>query len=319
MLNNKSAGLRAGKLRHAGFIRQNKSIVWIFLATAVFLLAVFFVPKKEAAEPEKSDKASEIREQPLVFFDEKLFYQAVNQAKENKEAAGKKIAGGIIPHHLLASFMIADFFKTVSAQKVENVFLIGPNHYEKGKDSALTSIYNWSTPFGQVATGSSIINRLVENKLAGIDDKILEKEHSVAGIMPFIKYYLPGAKVVPIILSQNTTRREMEKLSDELMSSVKKENSIIIASVDFSHYLTSEEAEDKDRETLKIMENFEYELLLNLDNDHLDSPASIGVMMMAMEKIKSGRLQILQNTNSGNLLGERYGKTTSYFSIIYPE
>lgn len=292
---------------------------YILLAFAVVLLVTFILLKEDTVRQGGDSQPAETRAQPLVFFDEKLFYQAVNQAKEEKEGSKNKIAGGIIPHHLLASFMIADFFKMVSEQKVEKVILIGPNHYEKGEGNALTSVYNWNTPFGLVEPDNAMITRLAGNNLAKVDDVVLANEHSVAGIMPFIKYYLPEAKITPIILSRNTTKQEMEQLAVELAESIQDKNSIVIASVDFSHYLTSEEAEAKDKETLKIMENSEYELLQGLNNDHLDSPASIGTLMLAMEKIKSGRLRVMHNTNSGNLLGERFGKTTSYFTIIYPE
>ena len=182
--------------------------------------------------------------------------------------------GGITPHHLAVGFILADFYYRLSWQKPTIIILLGPNHYERGNFKALTSLYGWQTPFGTVEPEEAIINTLVKQDLIRVDENTLPKDHALAGSMPFIKYYIPDAKVVPILISGRMTEKESVFLANRLKEFIKG-NVVIVAPVDFSHYLTNKEAQEKDKITLRVMKNFDYRQLFAMNNDYLDSPASV--------------------------------------------
>ncbi len=240
---------------------------------------------------------------------------AINRSK-NKLSFSTRVRGGIIPHHLLVSDVIADFFSRLSTQKPTTIILVGPNHYERGNFEALTSLYDWETPLGIVHADESIIGALIGSQLVVVDEKTLPDDHSLSAIMPFIKYYLPDAKVVPILVSRSLSKEESEILATKL-SSLFNDNTVVVASVDFSHYLSSTEARDKDEITLQILKEFDYQRLYLLDNDYLDSPASVGILLMTMQKLGSTNMEILFHTNSGEILNNKFIPTTSYFEIVY--
>jgi MEMO1 family protein len=98
---------------------------------------------------------------------------------------------------------------------------------------------------------------------------------------------------------------------------MKYKDTLILDSVDFSHYLTAAQAERNDKKTLDIMQRFDYPSLFTLNNDYVDSPPSIGVFLMAMQALGATDSTMLYNTNSGFLEGNDYIQTTSYFSIMY--
>lgn len=253
---------------------------------------------------------------PLVFFEENTFYAGVAQAKREDESFAYHVSGGIIPHHLFVGSIIADFFNRLSAQQPKTIILIGPNHYEKGDFKALTSLYGWQTPFGVVEPNEQITKDLLKNNLVKIDEEVLPKDHSVAGIMPFIKYYLPNTQVVPILLSSYISQEEAHILASNLKGHMDKD-AIIIAAVDFSHYLTNQQAQEKDEVTLEVMKNFDYRQLFSLNNDYLDSPPSIATLLTMMQKLGTTKMELLHHTNSGELQKDNYIETTSYFSIAY--
>lgn len=249
-----------------------------------------------------------------VFFDQKLFDQST--AEQNQQP-NKKIKGGVIPHHLLASNLIADFYSRLPQETIKTIFLIGPNHEEKGAFFSLSSLFEWDTPFGFVEPDEKIINDLVAKGVIQIDENVLETEHSVGNHFAFIKYYLPNVKVVPIIFSENVGQKEIKFVVDNLKDYLAQEGNIMIASIDFSHYLTEGQAEKNDQESLAAMQDFNYQQLLSYGNEHLDSSTSIIAMLMSMNEVGVDDFEVLYNTNSAKILGYDNLETTSYFSLIF--
>lgn len=252
---------------------------------------------------------------PLIYYDKGLFFKTRSDTSSLIEK-NVKIKGGIVPHHLLAGKLISVVFNQIKTQKPKTVILVGPNHYENGEYKVLTSIYAWKTPFGIVKPHLKFINQLIGKKIAYSNFDVLTYEHSVAGIMPYIKYYLPDVEVVPLILSSRLSQKEIYDLSQEIFS-LYNENTIIIASVDFSHYLTREIAQERDNETIGLMKNYQHGAILNRGNDYFDSPSSLVFLLMTMQKLNTANPVILENTNSGILLNDSTIPVTSYFSIVF--
>lgn len=264
----------------------------------------------------KTTTSKERPSHPLIFYEEKSFFEGVNQAKTVKKSTTYRITGGITPHHLAVSFILADFYNRLSWQKPTTIILLGPNHYEKGNFKALTSLYGWETPFGIVEPDEVIINTLVKRNLVRVDENTLPNDHAVAGSMSFIKYYIPEAKVVSILLSGSMNKEESEILADNLKEFVKGDT-VIVAPVDFSHYLTNKQAQEKDKITLQVMKDFDYRQLFLMNNDYLDSPPSIGTVLMVMQKLGTTNMDLLYHSNSGEIQKNDYIQTTSYFEIAY--
>lgn len=248
-----------------------------------------------------------------VFFDKKSFFEGVAKAETSKRL-NYQIKGGVIPHHILPSFILSDFFQKLSNQNLRTIILIGPNHFEKGEYKLLSSNGSWDTPFGQVNVNKNLLNLIEKQSSLKMDDQVLSAEHSIGTMMPYIKYYLPNTNVVPIILSGYLNKKDLDSFSSILQKIVDKDT-CVIASVDFSHYLYRIKARENDRLTKKLMENFEFDNLLRLNNDYIDSPPSIVMMLMLMQKQNTANFDIYFNTNSGDLLNDDSIETTSYFSI----
>lgn len=184
---------------------------------------------------------------------------------------------GIVPHHDTANILIDEFFQNFKTDKNIEVFLIGPNHLE----IETTTDYSISVP------------------------------------SEFIKKYLPNAKITPYILKRNTPISELESLSKKISPLVKDKKAILIASVDFSHNLTSNEADKRDEVTLQAIKDFNYQKLMLLNSEYLDSPASIVTLLMVMDSLNKKNFKILSHTNSAKLLGPSVTNTTSYFTILF--
>ena len=251
---------------------------------------------------------------PNKFFLAECFNPDVANKFEILQA---KIQGAVVPHHLLAHQLISEVFVQLQRQQPSLIILVGPNHYNRG-ERILTGTWSWQTPFGTVETEGEVIEELLKSSPVQKNDRVLGMEHSLGNLMPFIKFYLPETKVVPLIFHRNVTNKEAKLLAAQL-NNVLKNDTVIIASVDFSHYLTREEAEEKDLETLAALKDKNMGRIFTMGNDYLDSPASLGLLFAAMENQGLQDFTVLTNTNSGIILGNDLIETTSYITLVFSQ
>src|SRR3989344_4770731 len=253
---------------------------------------------------------------PAYFFEFETFTDAIERVRHSDKKYPLPIIGGLVPHHLLPSFIIADFFKNLSIQKPETIILIGPNHYELGEKPILSSIAGWETPFGVVEPNDQIIEDLYDKNLIDFNEEVLVQEHSIGGIVPFIKYYIPDARIVPLVVSGTLKIDEIERLAKAIAQKINKKT-VIVASVDFSHYQIQKQAEKNDKVTLGLMEARDYEKIINLSSANVDSPPSIITLLMIMDKKGKNNFNLIYHTNAGEILRDPYHEVTSYFSFVF--
>lgn len=236
------------------------------------------------------------------------------RAEQNKEELVQgKIVAGVTPHHLVAGKLIADFFSTLAAQNPPTLILVGPNHSNRG-GKAITGLYAWQTPEGLAPTDQAIVRELVNAGLAVLDEETLAQEHSIGTLVPFAYHYLPESKIVPLVLHHDVSLQEVDNLLQGLQPFLEK-GAVLVASVDFSHYLKRREAEAKDMTTLRLMKEFDYTALNRLDSNYLDSPASLFMALRAGELFGIKGFTVLKHSNSGLILQNDTIETTSYFTL----
>ena len=279
-------------------------------------LTIVFVGVKMFRSDNNHSATPTLSVHQVQFYDDGSFIEAINKSAENFNAPSYKITGAVVNHHLLASYIIADVFNKMAVQNPKTIIIIGPNHYEKGNFNVLTSRFAWGTKYGVVEPDDDIVNDLISKNLARVDEETLPNDHATSDLLPFIKFYMPQVKVVQLLVSKKFTISEAEALSGEL-SIYAKEGVIVVASTDFSHYLTAGQANIKDEETLRIIDNFDYNTLFSFNSDHVDSPGSLAVLLMTMQKIGKTNQEILNHANSATINPNFDSFTTSYFSIFY--
>lgn len=257
---------------------------------------------------------------PLEYYIPDQFKKSLTLSKQlTKKFPEETIQGGIVPHDLLHGEYIVHFFKELQQQNPSTIILIGPNHFERGPGNILTTLLNWQAPSQTLNIHTTFVQQLVQLPFIEHDPTILQHEHSIAGIVPYISHFLPETQLVPIILKAETTLQEINNLSHFLNTNAQA-GTVIVASVDFSHYLTAREAEQKDIVSEQALRTLDYQTIQSFGprfNDYLDSPASISLLMQFLELNGVEENIILYNSNSG-ILSKNYDiPVTSYFEMIY--
>lgn len=238
------------------------------------------------------------------------FYETAYKFKKKKiNFKNKNAIGGIIPHHLLAADLIAEFFSNLENFDYETIVLIGPNHFLAGDADIITSAYNWKTPYGTLEYDNKILNQLLKFNGVKIEENIFQNEHSINSEVAFIKKTFPNAKFLPIVVKPNVGKNKAEELAKYLFKIVDHKKTLILASVDFSHYKDSITAQKNDIISIDAIKNLSFNKIYDLD---IDSPASIYTLLKFSELSKAN-FEILNNTNSAILVNKLdINSTTSY-------
>lgn len=219
------------------------------------------------------------------------------------------VYGGIVSHHIpMTISKLVDFYSSLKkTQKVTKFIIIGPDHTNAGKSPITVSNASFFTVYGEMKPIDGLALKLQELKLANIEESPFDKEHSIGSQVLVISKIFPGAKITPIILRSNTTKDQAEALG-EILSTNLDEDTVLIASVDFSHYLTTNQAVPVDQVSGDVVRNLDVDALSLVK---ADSSKSMAVFMRAMRNKKAndtGNFDIL-NTND---LMQNSDYTTGY-------
>jgi len=290
------------------------------LALGLVLFGSYLISKKyekQTTSITKKDIALSAKEDlPVItlkdsFYAKSLFFESVDAAKESKSSSSTFAL--ISPHHFVAAKFIAEIIKTSSGRDIKTVVIVGPNHDNIGAEMITSTKSAWETPFGRVAVDENLTGLFLADFNLVANNDAFQNEHSIGAIVPFIKYYIPQAKIIPIILSSYAGQKEADNVSQWIADNA-PEGSLVVFSMDFSHYLTKEIADTKDDLTEKLILNREIEKALNLTNDNVDCPACLATSLMYAQK-KSLSTEIVRNGNSFDFSFEKPSRTTSYFTV----
>ncbi len=262
----------------------------VILLSAVIAVVILAIPTEDVKEVEEVREKRALSDNLHSSYSKDKNLYGINSTDGAEQKFNDTVYGGIVSHHLLANIDMANFFYEFSDQKVDRVVIIGPNHFYPTTFPALSTTYDYETPFGEVRTDNKFIDGLKSEKLVQIDEGTVDTEHSISSLVPYVAHYLPDAEVVPIILTRNAPDDLLKGLADYFKKN-NTENTIVIASVDFSHHLYSNASALHDLRSVSAIKSFDIESLNELE---IDSPQSISVLLQYLEAINANDVSIWQ-------------------------
>jgi len=141
-------------------------------------------------------------------------------------------------------------YKTVAEQDYKRVIIFGPTHHLALEAIAVSSYEAWRTPLGEVDLDQAN-TALIDEELFIENDAAFMSENSVEVQIPFIQALYPEATIIPLAVGQlNEDQRAAAAVKiAELLDG----QTLLLISSDLSHYLTAEEAEEIDTETIELI------------------------------------------------------------------
>lgn len=190
-------------------------------------------------------------------------------------------SAGIVNHHLLAKDIIEKFFEELSRFQYDNIIILSPDHF------GMCSVYGNSFIFEK------------DSKFA------INNDHGITSIMPMIKKNWPKAHLIPVLVCNGK-----ESFPSDILN---KKNTLVIASVDFSHYLPENLMNLHDDKSISNIVNFES----GVDID-VDCPWCVKIVKDFAKKNGATNILEVGRSNSFKYLDSDNPKDgTSYYSVIF--
>ncbi|MES0278910.1 MAG: AmmeMemoRadiSam system protein B [Dehalococcoidales bacterium] len=238
----------------------------------------------------------------------------------DKEVVKEEVIGLVSPHAgYIYSGPVAG--ATISRIKFRDTFIvIGPNHTGMGKPFSIMTEGAWQTPLGEVAIDSELARQIRDDSSHLEEDTAAhQNEHSVEVQIPFLQYFKPDVKIVPIVLA-SASADVLKEIGREIAGAVSrlKRPVVILASSDMTHYEPQAAAAEKDRQAIGA--------ILDMDEDKLlERVAGLGIsmcgyvpvvaMMAAARELGAGTAELVKYQTSGDISGD-YGRVVGYAGII---
>ncbi len=251
---------------------------------------------------------------PSQFYPDKFFSSV--EAKELPELCQQEFVAGITSHHDLASPLIGQFFRCLKEKNDPKTFIIiGPNHFLQGTRAILTARNNWQTQFGQLAIDLSKIDFLKQSGLIEIKDQAVANDQTVSYLTSYIKYFWPDATIVPLLMRFDYSQREAEQ-GINLLARIIDDDTFILGSIDFSHYLALELANQNDQVSEQIISSWQLEKVYRHGDDFYDSAPGLFTILSLLQEQGTANSYILNQANSFDFNHQPFN-TTSYFSWLF--
>jgi len=198
----------------------------------------------------------------------------------------KKINGLIVPHagYEYSGAVAGKAFSLLKNKRTKKAVIIGPSHYVYLNDAITTNREYWETPLGKIKTFNT-----------GFLHADIYYEHSIKNQLPFLQY-LNFKEIMPLMVGEIN----LEK-AQEVAKKISKIPAVYIFSTDLSHFFPYDEALKKDKNTINLIENLDFNNLKEIDACGI-YPLMI---LFCLCKIKKTKPHLIIYKNSGDVTGDK--------------
>jgi AmmeMemoRadiSam system protein B len=257
--------------------------------------------------------------------------QLIFKQIEEIESAGRyplpdlepgKIFGAVLPHagHVYSGYQTIPFFMMIKKLgRIPDTFvIIHPNHTGNGLPLAVDDSDTWSNSIGKVPLDQEIA-RAID---LPFDSKAHAYEHSAEVIVPFLQYYLAdhSFSILPIcMMDQSYSNAELVAGRIRHAAELVSRDVMLLASCDFSHFLSQEEGRTMDQQILdRVFERNPEGVERSVRDRHI-SICGYGPIMVLMLYAGSYQqdysVEVLARGHSGEVIPSR--EVVDYISLIF--
>ncbi|MDD5292396.1 MAG: AmmeMemoRadiSam system protein B [Candidatus Omnitrophica bacterium] len=240
-----------------------------------------------------------------------------------KENLQENALACIMPH---AGYMYSGAVATQTASSVKikkNIILLGPSHTGLGNRFSIMSKGKWQTPLGEIDINCSIAEIIKKEYPAVKEDETAHAyEHSLEVELPILQMLSKADfSIVPLVLMP-AEKSEYEKISQAIYNALSelkiKDETLIVASSDMTHYETQESAKKKDALAIEAILNLDEDLLMERVKKYDISMCGyvpVVITIMAAKKLGAKKAKLIKYQTSGDISGD-YEAVVGYAGII---
>ncbi len=215
--------------------------------------------------------------------------------------ADRPLRALIMPHagYSYSGYAAAHAAAVLENHRFDKIIVLGPDHNAGFNGCAISDVTAYRTPLGTIDLHPDVEQLRRQTDLFITPPSVSEKrEHSVEVILPFLQYWLPPFKLIPLIVGNASPVRIGQALAPLL-----DDQTLIIASSDLSHYLPYTQAVLRDQETIKEILSLQADQLLS-DRNRACGKIPIAVIIY-LAQTHHWQPVFIHYSNSGDTSGDR--------------
>jgi MEMO1 family protein len=232
-----------------------------------------------------------------------------------------QILGLVAPHagYIYSGFTASYVYKQLTGKEYKTVVVISPSHREHFYGISVFPGLGFTTPLGKMDIDMELKEELLKHGEPFIEsDQGHGKEHALEVQLPFLQYVLKEFKILPLVMGDQNIN--LCKLLGENLASIFKDRNdvLIVASSDLSHYHNSKVAEKLDSVVINDINNFNWEgLLKHLSTRECEACGGgpISAMLIATEKMGATKAKVVHYSDSGDMTNDK-NEVVGYLSAI---
>jgi len=247
--------------------------------------------------------------------------RALIKTMVNEKSEKQEVIGYYAPH---AGYQYSGpvVGAVVSRVKPANVYIImAPSHTGMGAPFSIMTEGSWRTPLGEVEIDSSLAKQIMAGSTHLKSDILAHaQEHAIEVQLPFIQYFKPDFKLVPVVLSQASADIYRD-IGVAVAKAIKESGKrvVIVASGDMTHYESQKSAHAKDQQAIDAMLRLDPEELLarvrNL-NITMCGYAPAAVLIFAARELGAVKAELVKYRTSGDTTGD-FSSVVGYAGLIF--
>ncbi|MDY0266949.1 MAG: AmmeMemoRadiSam system protein B [Methanimicrococcus sp.] len=241
-------------------------------------------------------------------------------AAKDKSAESEKTFGVVSPH---AGYIFSGKTAAISInalKKAQTYVLLGPNHTGLGKPLSY-SANTWKTPLGKIEADKELAKYFKDSRVVRNEDAHI-REHSLEVLLPFLQYKMKETpfQIFPIAMGDQS-REAAQEIADILIPLMNEKSIAVIASSDFSHYVSEDSAKEEDAVIIKKIEAGdvnEFYNFLSSFNSSVCGYGPIAVLMMISNALNA-EPKLLEYRTSNEEREAREAEVVGYASIAFTQ
>jgi len=180
-----------------------------------------------------------------------------------RTAGSDRLLALVAPHagYSYSGSMAGRAYGLVRGGPYDVVVIIGPSHKYGFRGCSIYPKGGFETPLGVAAVDADAAAAI--SRAGGFDfvPEAYAEEHSVEVQIPFAQRALPAAKIVPIVMGDQS-EAAAKALAAALAKGLSGRRALVVASTDLSHGLAPTDATARDEATTRLIEEFKTDVIL---------------------------------------------------------
>ncbi len=215
----------------------------------------------------------------------------------------------IVPHagYMFSGRTAAHAFKQIK-KDTSKVIILGTAHRYPLKGLCVIEYDYYNSPLGEVKVSEDVKLITNEKEVYSIKEADTD-EHSIEIEIPFLQKVLSNFEILPIIAGKTNPN-----LFADLLEKYSTNKTVIVVSVDLSHFHGYNEAVKLDNFSINSILELESS---NIKNAEIDSPYAIEAII-ELAKRNKWKTKLLDYKNSGDIISDRRS-VVGYSAIIFYE